>query len=280
VSNRRMRSVLLLIVFSVPLTAVHGQNKPTTPKTSGCVNISTPKSKKSGLPPLSFGVLNGKALTLVKPEYPRSAFQLNVHGTVTVQVKIDEAGCVTDATVVSGHPLLFALAAKAAIASTFLPILIDNKPRRVTGTITYSFLPNSMNWLELGFVSDSFAELLDYLPFERSNLRAIIKNVPNERLYDSTEIQKIDDLIYTELSSDLKDQWLFSLGRHLKTIQNSCWSGCNDSKVKLSNLIDQAPSGVSADLLTRLRELVSDDNHEIVRSRIQFLKDRLFDLGN
>ena len=135
-----------------------------------------------------------------------------------------------------------------------------------------------MNWLELGFVSDSLADLLDYLPFERSNLRPIIKNVPNERLYNPTEIQKIDDLIYIELSSDLKDQWLFRLGRQLKTIQNSCWSGCNDSMVKLSNLIDQAPSGISTDLLTRLRQLVSDNNPEMVGSRIQFLKDRLFDL--
>jgi TonB family C-terminal domain len=275
-----MRSFLLLIVLSVPLTPIHGQNKPTTPKTSGCGSASTNKSKRRRLPPLSFGVLNGKALTLVKPEYPRSASQLNVHGTVTVQVMIDEAGCVTDATVISGHPLLLAAAVKAAIASSFIPVLIDNKPRRVTGTITYIFLPNLMNWLELGFVSDSLTDLLDYLPFERSNLRAIIKNVPNERLRDRAEVQKIDELIDTELSGDLKDQWLFRLGQQLKTIQNSCWSGCNESMVNLSNLIDQAPSGVSADLLTRLRQLVSDNNLEMVGSRIQFLKDRLFDLGN
>src|SRR5947209_10216888 len=198
-----MRIFLLLIVFSVPLTYIHGQNKPTTPKTSRRGNISTPKSKKHRLPPLSLGVLNGKALTLVKPEYPRSAIQLNVHGTVTVQVMINEAGCVTDATVISGHPLLFAGAAKAAIASTFLPVLVDNKPRRVTGTITYIFLPNSMNWLELGFVSDSLTDLLDYLPFDRSNIRAIIKNVPNERLRDRAEVQKIGELIDTELSGDL-----------------------------------------------------------------------------
>jgi TonB family protein len=280
VSNRRVAYLLLLVLCLVLSIPVHGQNKAATPNNSKCGSISAIKSKRHKCPPLAFGVLNGKATTLVKPDYPSSAVQLNIHGTVTVQVMIDEAGCVTDANAVSGHPLLVAAALKAAMASLFSPVLINKEPRRVTGVITYNFLPNAMNWLELGFVSDSLTDLLNYLPFDRSNIRMFIKNVPKERQFDSAEIQKIDELIDTELSSDLKDQWLFRLGKQLKIIQNSCWNGCSDNIFTLSNLMDQAPGTVSADLLVRLRELVSDNQHELIRSRVQSLQDRLFDLGN
>jgi len=60
--------------------------------------------------PISGGVLNGKAISLPKPNYPPIARQAHASGTVVVQVTIDENGSVISAHAVSGHPLLQAVA--------------------------------------------------------------------------------------------------------------------------------------------------------------------------
>src|SRR6266550_3534489 len=64
--------------------------------------------------PISGGVLNGKAISLPKPQYPPIARQAHASGTVVVQVTIDENGSVISAHAVSGHPLLRAVAVAAA----------------------------------------------------------------------------------------------------------------------------------------------------------------------
>src|SRR5258705_7804948 len=56
--------------------------------------------------PISGGVLNGKAISLPKPQYPPIARQAHASGTVVVQVTIDENGSVISAQAVSRHPLL------------------------------------------------------------------------------------------------------------------------------------------------------------------------------
>src|SRR5262245_39825716 len=43
------------------------------------------------------GVLNGKAVSLPKPEYPAAAKAAHVEGLVSVEVMIDESGIVTEA---------------------------------------------------------------------------------------------------------------------------------------------------------------------------------------
>lgn len=45
---------------------------------------------------VSLGVINGKAIELVKPEYPLGARQSGVHGSVQAQVVIDPRGCVNE----------------------------------------------------------------------------------------------------------------------------------------------------------------------------------------
>src|SRR2546426_5244435 len=56
--------------------------------------------------PISGGVLNGKAIHLVQPQYPAMARTAHVSGQVSVQVLIDENGNVVAAPASSGHPLL------------------------------------------------------------------------------------------------------------------------------------------------------------------------------
>ncbi|HVG31598.1 MAG TPA: TonB family protein [Pyrinomonadaceae bacterium] len=98
----------------------------------------TPKKPTA---PISGGVLNGKAISLPKPQYPAIARTARASGQVTVQVTIDENGSVISARAVGGHPLLQAAAVAAARGARFSPTKLSGQPVKVTGVITYNFLP-------------------------------------------------------------------------------------------------------------------------------------------
>lgn len=90
-------------------------------------------------PPVSGGVLNGKALSLPKPPYPAAAKAIRVSGDVNVQVTIDEKGNVISANAVSGHALLKQVSEQAARSAKFSPTMIGTQPVKVTGLIVYKF---------------------------------------------------------------------------------------------------------------------------------------------
>ena len=90
--------------------------------------------------PISGGVLNGKAISLPKPQYPPIARAAHAAGTVVVQVLIDENGSVVSAKAVSGHPLLQAVAVAAARQARFSPTKLSGQPVKVTGVIQYNFV--------------------------------------------------------------------------------------------------------------------------------------------
>lgn len=90
---------------------------------------------------VSQGVLNGKATSLPKPAYPAAAKAVRAGGSVSVQVVISEAGSVISASAVSGHPLLRAAAESAARGARFSPTLLSGQPVKVSGVITYNFVP-------------------------------------------------------------------------------------------------------------------------------------------
>lgn len=90
---------------------------------------------------ISGGVLNGKATSLPKPPYPPAARAVRASGAVSVQVLIDESGNVVSASAVSGHPLLRAAAVAAARSAKFSPTMLSGQPVKVSGVITYNFVP-------------------------------------------------------------------------------------------------------------------------------------------
>lgn len=90
---------------------------------------------------VSGGVLNGKATSLPKPGYPPAAKAVRAGGAVSVQVLISETGSVISANAVSGHPLLRAAAEGAARGARFSPTLLSGQPVKVSGVITYNFVP-------------------------------------------------------------------------------------------------------------------------------------------
>lgn len=90
--------------------------------------------------PMHAGVLNGKALSLPKPEYPAVARAAHASGTVIVQVLIDESGHVISARAISGHHLLQAACVEAARGARFSPTKLYDQPVKVTGVIQYNFV--------------------------------------------------------------------------------------------------------------------------------------------
>lgn len=99
--------------------------------------IKTPVVKEKKV--ISGGVVNGRAINLVVPNYPSSVRTLNIKGEVKVQVMIDENGRVISASAVSGHPLLRNSAVAAARASVFSPTTLSDQKVRVSGFIVYNF---------------------------------------------------------------------------------------------------------------------------------------------
>lgn len=91
---------------------------------------------------ISGGVLNGKAQNLPIPEYPAAAKAVKAGGEVKVQVTIDENGSVTEASAVSGHPLLRSAAEDAARQAKFTPTQLSGQAVKVTGVIVYNFTPS------------------------------------------------------------------------------------------------------------------------------------------
>ena len=92
--------------------------------------------------PITGGVLNGKALKLAKPTYPRAARETGASGTVQVRVVIDETGKVIYAKAISGHPDLWKVSEDAASQSEFSPTKLAGEPVKVTGVILYNFIRN------------------------------------------------------------------------------------------------------------------------------------------
>ena len=91
------------------------------------------------IPPISGGVLNGKATSMPAPEYPPIAKQAHASGVVKVQVTIDEGGNVILAKAISGHPLLQSAAVSAARQAKFPPTRLSGQPVKVQGVLIYNF---------------------------------------------------------------------------------------------------------------------------------------------
>jgi periplasmic protein TonB len=95
---------------------------------------STPRSVR-----VSSSVLQGKAITRHKPDYPALARTIRLSGSVSVEVVIGLDGHVEAARAVSGHPLLVKAAVDAAYGWRFEPTLLNGTPVRVTGVIVFNF---------------------------------------------------------------------------------------------------------------------------------------------
>jgi TonB family protein len=105
-------------------------------ETAPCLRADRPKPKYI----VSFGVINGKAIDIPKPEYPEAAKAARISGEVKVQVIIDENGNVIWARFQTGHPLLQIAVKKVVCQARFKPQILSGRPVAVNGIITYKFV--------------------------------------------------------------------------------------------------------------------------------------------
>jgi TonB family protein len=101
-------------------------------------SVTKPSQKSGDL--IDLGVVNGRAISLPRPEYSSMARGARAAGSVTVFVTIDETGKVVAARAITGHPLLREASEAAAREARFKPTMVSGQPIKVTGIITYSFV--------------------------------------------------------------------------------------------------------------------------------------------
>ncbi len=85
-------------------------------------------------------IIQGNAIKKVQPTYPPVAKAAGAEGTVQVQVTINESGDVTDASAISGHPLLRDSAVEAARQWKFKPTESASQPVKLQGILTFNFV--------------------------------------------------------------------------------------------------------------------------------------------
>lgn len=91
--------------------------------------------------PLPGKILNGRALSIAKPDYPRAARERKLSGTVVVEVEIDEKGKVISAKdMCQGPPYLSESSVKAALQSRFSPTQLSGVPVKTKGVLRFNFV--------------------------------------------------------------------------------------------------------------------------------------------
>lgn len=86
-------------------------------------------------------VLNGKAVSLPRPDYPDEARARHLSGNVVVKVEIDETGAVIKAfDMCGGPPYLSQSSVAAARKARFSPTRLHGVPVKVNGIIQYRFV--------------------------------------------------------------------------------------------------------------------------------------------
>lgn len=246
--------VLALIVFCGLLSVTLAQDSESNIDCSKAAAMKRPVRFRS----ISAGVLNGKAIVLPKPIYPQVARAVGARGTVSVSILIDPRGCVNEARTNFGHPLLISAALDAALRTQFSPTTLSDNPVWVNGIITYNFVGDDQNWLEIGFHIErwhDFSGLPTEFQSKRDLLVAIRQNGIDTRAITREQVySQIDEL----LAQEPKKQWLYRVGRLFGRIDNNEFRSAIGTKTRsaeLTKLIEKAPSEGSTILVEHLKQL-------------------------
>ncbi|HEY8560262.1 MAG TPA: VIT domain-containing protein [Pyrinomonadaceae bacterium] len=157
--------------------------------------VATPARVVSG------GVINGRAVTLVKPPYPAAAKAVRASGAVSVRVVIDETGNVVSAVAVGGHPLLRAAAVQSALQSKFAPTLMSGQPVKVSGAIVYNFVD-----------AESFAEpaMSEMTPEPALTPEQLAERERLERERLAEEARRAAEAKYRQMLAEKLHFWVFA----------------------------------------------------------------------
>ncbi|MBK8148912.1 MAG: TonB family protein [Acidobacteria bacterium] len=121
----------------------------------------------------------GKVESMPAPKYPSEARSAKIGGAVDVTVWIDETGRVTEVKTIDGPRALHGVTVEAALKARFAPTLCDNRPARITGVLSYSFIPLAPN--ERYFVARNIDDFKD-VSKESPYYEAILDLTENYRI--------------------------------------------------------------------------------------------------
>lgn len=88
---------------------------------------------------VSQGVTQGMLVRKIEPAYPKLALAARITGVVVLKAVIDRQGGITEAQVVSGHPILVPAAIEAVKQWRYRPYLLNGEPVEVETYITVTF---------------------------------------------------------------------------------------------------------------------------------------------
>ena len=89
--------------------------------------------------PLAVGSLVSRATLRQLPVYPPDAVKAGVSGAVRIYLQLDESGAIAKVLEIGGPAQLHAAALEAARAWRFAPTIVNGKPVRVIGYLTFKF---------------------------------------------------------------------------------------------------------------------------------------------
>jgi TonB family protein len=84
-------------------------------------------------------VMSAQIVKKIAPEYPATAKQAHIQGTVVLKVTIDKSGDVQSLQLVSGHPMLAPAAIDAVKQWKYTPYLLNGEPVTVETNVTVNF---------------------------------------------------------------------------------------------------------------------------------------------
>lgn len=146
------------------------------------------------------GVINGKAKSLAKPVYPAAAQAVNAEGAVSVQVIVDEAGNISAANAVSGHPLLRQAAVDAALQSKFAPTVLSGQPVKVSGVVVYNFVAGAnSSWFRVGQQLSNLERAWTLQYFNSAQFEKLFKP---DWTTENQQLQRLEELKQAEFSAD------------------------------------------------------------------------------
>jgi len=275
-----VKFILLNLIFILVLSngLAFGQSKQKVGAKTKSSTSSNNKKKQRPARTISLGVINGKAIDLVRPDYPKAAFAINVYGQVEVSVVIDESGKVVSARVRRGHPLLRAASVGAAVKSTFVPTRLGEQFVRVQGTIVYNFLPKQWNWLEIGY-SLGYGSINFYY-YSTTNLenefpvgfddvaRFLAQSRQSSDRWDEI-VENVVAMIRGKLAEHQRNTWLFEVGLKIGKVESMCCRIEDEMRTlarDIEILVDSRSLDIPPNLLRNLRRLVSliNDPKEVV----------------
>ncbi len=125
----RIQITAWLLMISVAVTTGHASQ--TT--SGGLSDVLIENRRPSSMPPI-------RTLHSASPVYPPELRDAGITGTVKVRVDISSDGDVTNVSAVSGPPEFYDAAFEAAYKWKFEPVLLNNRPVRISGVLTFGFV--------------------------------------------------------------------------------------------------------------------------------------------